>query len=141
MLGRCSEAEDVGQEVFIRFYRSLDTFRHESGIGTYLTRIAINLSLNQIKKNRNHHIMHDTQLPDNLPGRNHTDEQMNVNRIFKAILELTPHYRSVVVLRLIQGYSTHETAEILRVPAGTVMSWLARAQKMLRIALEFGESI
>ncbi|MDH5745133.1 MAG: helix-turn-helix domain-containing protein, partial [Candidatus Aminicenantes bacterium] len=43
MLGNCPEAEDVGQETFIRLYQSLDKFRGEASLGTYLTRIAINL--------------------------------------------------------------------------------------------------
>ena len=50
MIGGCPEAEDIGQEVFVRFYKALDKFRGDSSIGTYLTRIAINLSLNEIKK-------------------------------------------------------------------------------------------
>ncbi|MEO0471948.1 MAG: sigma-70 family RNA polymerase sigma factor, partial [Bacteroidota bacterium] len=52
MLGKGQEAEDVGQEVFIRFYRSLAQFQAKSALGTYLTRIAINLSLNAIKKRK-----------------------------------------------------------------------------------------
>ena len=50
MLGNCSEAEDVGQEVFINFYKNLSRFRFESGVKTYLIRIAINLSLNELKR-------------------------------------------------------------------------------------------
>jgi hypothetical protein len=52
MLGDSAEADDVGQETFIRFYRSLDSFREESALGTYLTRIAINLSLNELKRRK-----------------------------------------------------------------------------------------
>lgn len=57
MLGNCPETDDVGQETFIKFYKSLDKFRGESSVGTYLTRIAINLSLNELKrrKRRNAH--------------------------------------------------------------------------------------
>lgn len=52
MLGKCAEAEDVGQETFIRFYNSLKNFRGDSAVGTYLTRIAINLSLNELKRRK-----------------------------------------------------------------------------------------
>ena len=52
MLGAGDEAEDVGQETFIRFYRSLDRFRGEASLGTYLTRIAINLSRNALRRRR-----------------------------------------------------------------------------------------
>ena len=53
MLGYCTEAEDIGQETFIRFYKALHKFRGESSIGTYLTRIAINLSLEFASKSIN----------------------------------------------------------------------------------------
>jgi RNA polymerase sigma-70 factor (ECF subfamily) len=52
MLGPGDEAEDVGQETFIRLYRSLDRFRGDSSLGTYLTRIAINLSLTALKRRK-----------------------------------------------------------------------------------------
>ena len=52
MLGHCAEADDVGQETFIRFYRALHSFRGESSVGSYLTRIAINLSLNELKRRK-----------------------------------------------------------------------------------------
>ena len=50
MLGNCQEAADVGQETFIRFYKALKNFRGDSDVKTYVTRIAINLSLNEIKR-------------------------------------------------------------------------------------------
>jgi RNA polymerase sigma-70 factor (ECF subfamily) len=50
----------------------------------------------------------------------------------KALQKLDPGQRSVVVLRLLQGYSTKETADILDLPLGTVLSRLSRAQKNLR---------
>ena len=52
MLGASEEAADVGQEVFIRFYQSLAQFKGESSVRTYLIRIAINLSLNELKKQK-----------------------------------------------------------------------------------------
>ena len=52
MLGATPEAEDVGQDVFIRFYQALDKFKGESAVSTYLIRIAINLSLNEIKRRK-----------------------------------------------------------------------------------------
>jgi RNA polymerase sigma-70 factor (ECF subfamily) len=53
-------------------------------------------------------------------------------QIDKALQQLDPDFRSVVVLRLIKGHSTKETAEILNLPLGTVLSRLSRAQKNLR---------
>ena len=50
MLGAIPEAEDVGQEVFIRFFRNIQNFKGDAKISTYLTRIAINLSLNELAR-------------------------------------------------------------------------------------------
>jgi len=135
MIGNCSEAEDIGQEVFIRFYKAQHNFRGDSSIGTYLTRIAINLSLNEIKRRsrRTQLFFHSIDGTFDVEDINsNTNSQEDREIIQRAIRELAPKFRSVIVLRLIDGYSTEETAKILKVPIGTVLSRLARAQKKLK---------
>jgi len=140
MLGSGDDADDVGQEVFIRFYRSLNRFRNESGLGTYLTRIAINLSLNEIKRQKriSSRIINDaTQLP--LEDKSGEDkEQANDTKevVHKALQQLEPKFRSVVILRMLHGYSTKETASILKLPSGTILSRLSRAQEKLKVILK-----
>ncbi len=141
MLGYCAEAEDVGQEVFIRFYNVLDKFRYESSIGTYLTRIAVNLCLNHIQKERKKKDTFCERLPENIPETLNVEDKMTVDCIHQAILKLKPRYRAVVLLRLVHGYSTQETADILSAPPNTVMSWLSRALKNLRSNIEEGDHI
>jgi RNA polymerase sigma-70 factor (ECF subfamily) len=143
MLGPGDEAEDVGQETFIRLYRSLEQFRGESSLGTYVTRIAINLSLTALKRRRrwtSRFVRRDDgerELPA-VAGdlRDETERDETTRRVRQAIERLSPDHRSVVVLRMIDGYSTRETAEILAVPPGTVMSRLARAMERLSSELE-----
>lgn len=136
MLGHCTEAEDIGQETFIRFYKSLNKFRGESSISTYLTRIAINLSLNEIKRRQRRRKYFSTTSEDrldNIPeittskNKNETQEIVNL-----AIQKLEPKFRSVLVLRLILGYSSQETAKIMKLPVGTVLSRLTRTQMKLK---------
>ncbi len=136
MLGASPEAEDVGQETFIRFYNNLKNFRGEASVGTYLTQIAINLSLNELKRRKRKSLLffrrlsdEDRDIPDGDERREFDDRQELVQW---AIRQLDPKFRSVVVLRLIDGYSTAETANILKLPQGTVLSRLARAQKKLK---------
>jgi RNA polymerase sigma-70 factor (ECF subfamily) len=130
----------VGQEVFVRFYRSLDRFRGESKLRTYLTRIAINLSLNALKKRRRT-LARVTRVEDEdaLGSSNETERKVEeIDRagfVREAIDDLDPKFRAVVVLRLIEGYSTRETAEIMSIPLGTVLSRLARAQEKLKTKL------
>jgi RNA polymerase sigma-70 factor (ECF subfamily) len=56
--------------------------------------------------------------------------------VSRALMNLKPKYRMVVTMRMLQGYSTKETAEMLDLPVGTVLSRLARAQSQLREILK-----
>ena len=136
MMGNCPEADDLGQETFIRFYQSLDKFRGESSVGTYLTRIAINLSLNELKRRKRRNTLffsRNEEKMETVSDKNNRKKKNELKEIVHlGIEQLDPKYRAVVVLRLIEGYSTKETAQILHLPVGTVLSRLARAQKRLK---------
>jgi RNA polymerase sigma-70 factor, ECF subfamily len=93
MLGSTPEAEDVGQEVFIKFYETL-------------------------KEARAH------------------DDMIDLKELLAYEMDrLEPDFKAVVSLRLVEGYTTEETSELLRIPLGTVLSRLSRAQIKLRLAL------
>lgn len=132
MLGNTAEAEDTGQEVFIRFFRSMKQFEGDSSLGTYLTRIAINLSLNELKKRKTK----PSEDIDDHGYRLTSDDQFRrsetADMINRALQQLEPEFRSVVVLRMIHGYSSEETAKILGIATGTVLSRLSRARLKLR---------
>ena len=136
MLGKNPEAEDVGQETFIRFYNSLKNFRGDSSVGTYLTRIAINLSLNELKRRKRSPMFFfrkDENEPFDVPDENVRSSEFDDKEIIQqAIRKLESKFRSVIVLRLLDGYSSEETAQILNIPVGTVLSRLARGQKKLQ---------
>lgn len=136
MLGQTAEAEDVGQETFIRFYRALGSFRGDSSVSTYLNRIAINLSLNALKRRKRFFARFQQADETTLANQHATSPEYDAGEkgqlINQAILQLKPEFRAVIVLRLIEGYSTKETANLLDLPVGTVLSRLSRAQLKLR---------
>lgn len=142
MLGPGGEAEEVGQEVFVRLYRSLDRFRGEAALGTYLTRIAMNLSLTALKKRKRWY----ERFIELAPGResagsdddalDRLERGQRVQRVRRALDRLPADQRAVVVLRWLDDLSTRETAEALSIPEGTVMSRLSRAMERLRMELE-----
>jgi len=140
MLGNTAEAEDVAQEVFIRFYRSLERYRGEAALGTYLTRIAINCSLTALEKRKRWGWLRGKQVdPSTLDIPDHDldpAQRETQQAVQTALLRLPADFRSVVVLRMIEGYSTQETADMLDLPQGTVLSRLARGQKKLREIME-----
>jgi len=139
MLGQCDEADDIGQETFIRFHNALKSFRGDSSIGTYITRIAMNLSLNEIRRRERRRSffksidsINEIEEPSDHNRADNFDEKEIIRR---AMDTLSPKFRAVVTLRLAEGYSTEETAEILHIPIGTVLSRLQRAQKKLQSVL------
>lgn len=135
MVGTTEEAADVGQEVFIRFYQSLAKFRGEATVGTYLIRIAINLSLNELKKRKRRNLFFTSaEEGDHVAA---SENRLDLKEMITIEFDkLDPEFKSVATLRLVEGYSTEETAQLLNIPLGTVLSRLARAQKKLRIGLE-----
>lgn len=143
MLGTGPEADDVGQETFIRFYHALDRFRGDSELGYYLKRIAMNLALNALKRRerRRSRLKWNEDLaafsdPEMIPEQDLEGQEMAAHAM-NAIQSLSPKIRAVAVLRLVEGYSTAETAELLGIPYGTVLSRLARAVRLLRDQLRF----
>ena len=135
MLGSGSEAEDVGQEVFIRLFRSLKDFKAEAALSSYLCRIAINLSLNAIKKRQRFLMIFSSQSKAETvveQGANSFDSDDQKEWLHKGLAQLKPEHRAVIVLRSLQGYSVKEVGAILNLPQGTVMSRYKRAQEKLK---------
>jgi RNA polymerase sigma-70 factor (ECF subfamily) len=158
MLGPGDEAEDVGQETFVRLFRSLERFRGDSSLATYLTRIAMNLCLTTLRKRKRRRSRfvsveavpggsENGRLPaqpgleivtaDSEEGplqRMEREEQRD--RVHLALAQLNPEHRAVIVLRWMDGLSTREAAAVLGVPEGTVMSRLSRAMDRLAVMLK-----
>ena len=141
MIGPGDDAEDVGQETFMRFFNALPKFRGDAAIKTYLTRIAINLSIDVLKQRKRRGgwlrfgVSPESRgiaAPDERGTLERTDMESHVR---KAVDELDANSRAVVVLRMLEERSTRETAEILQVPEGTVMSRLKRAMEKLEVEL------
>jgi RNA polymerase sigma-70 factor (ECF subfamily) len=139
MLGPGPEADDVGQETFVRFYRAIGRFRGDASVGTYLTRIAINLCINEIKRRSRRRMTFTADGEKSIEsiGCSPKNEKRTeaAQLVYRGLQKLDAKYRSVLVLRLIDGYSTRETAAILRLPQGTVLSRLARGQQKLKVLL------
>ncbi|HOP00051.1 MAG TPA: RNA polymerase sigma factor [Bacteroidales bacterium] len=137
MLGDSVFSEDIGQEVFIKLYNSLSDFRGEAKLSTYIQKIAINLTLNEIKRRKRFFSMFsqdgDNELYEHeIPDPETEQKREAAEMVNKALAGLEPKFRIVVTMRMLQGYSTKETAEILDLPLGTVLSRLSRAQEQLK---------
>lgn len=140
MMGPGEEAEEVGHETMIKLYRSLGQFKGNAELSTYLTRIAINASLDALRR-RQRNLKRFFSPPadedgqpweDQIPSReDHARDFETRQAVAYALKRLKPEYRAVAVLRLMHELSVEEVARILEVPEGTVMSRLSRAKKQL----------
>lgn len=140
MLAHEEDARDVTQQTFIRFFKSLANFRGDAQLSTYLTRIAINLALNELKRRSRKgswmRLIRKDDPIEQIQDHSQDPERFETQALVQqAIQMLSPEFRSVVVLRMIEGYSTQETADILELPMGTIGSRLNRAQKQLKTIL------
>ncbi len=140
IMGRGDEAEEVGHEVMIKLYRSLDRFKGDSELKTFLTRIAINASLDALRRRQRNLKRflnpatdeNAANWEDNIPSdADHARDFENQQSVDFALKQLKPEYRVVAVLRLMQGFSVEEAADILGLPTGTVLSRLSRAKAQL----------
>lgn len=141
MLGDSVFSEDIGQEVFVKLFHSLSEFRGDAKLSTYIQKIAVNLTLNEIKRRKRFFSMFsqkgNNEMYEFEVADYETEEKKDATELVsKALLKLDPKFRIIVAMRMLQGYSTKETADILNLPLGTVLSRLSRAQEQLKNILE-----
>lgn len=140
------EAEDVVQEAFVLAYTKLSSFRGHSAFFTWLYRIAYNLAISRLRRQRNsisldrqrETIGIDLSATDVSPSVN-LERQEEVSQMYQALDRLTEEHRSILVLREMEGMDYEAIAEVLDLPIGTVRSRLHRARDQLReklIAIE-----
>ena len=131
ILGSPSESEDVAQEVFLKAYANLAKFRGESGFFTWLYRIAVNEALRARKRRAfaNADALPEVEAPPPAPSE---EDAPTLATLEKLLRKLSDEFRSIVVLRDIEGLTYSEIAETLEIPIGTVESRLFRARQELR---------
>jgi RNA polymerase sigma-70 factor (ECF subfamily) len=142
ILRNYSEAEDVMQEAYVRAYQHLEQFAGEAKFSTWLTKIAINEALQRVRRSwrtESFESSLETHLNpmDNVrtnmrdPERQTYDEELRL--VLEGAIEARPEaYRSVFVLRAVEGLSAAETAACLDIGEEAVKSRLHRARKMLQ---------
>ena len=122
VVGNAEDAMDIAQEAFVKAWTSLPKFRGRSAFFTWIYRIATNLSLDHLRRNRAASVEYDDELvPDALPGLDPAPsaqpsprrEAMRADTrraIEQALEKLSPEHRAVLVLRELEGRSYKEIA-------------------------------
>jgi RNA polymerase sigma-70 factor, ECF subfamily len=135
MVGGEADADEVTQDVFVRAWDRLGTYRGEAAFSTWLHRLAVNVVLNWRKSAaRTRHRFDDGASVDVVPTRRDAAaERMDLE---DAIAMLPPGARQVFVLHDVEGYQHAEIAGLLSVTEGTTKAQLHRARMLLRGYLE-----
>jgi RNA polymerase sigma-70 factor (ECF subfamily) len=139
--GRDSEAQDLTQDVFLRVFRALGSFRSAEGcFTTWLTRLTRNLLIDHYRRTRNQRVTDsiEEQLPNVEQGFvsvSRPDSQLagrEASEILQAALvKLSPELRETIILRDLQEMEYREIAQVLDIPEGTVKSRLNRGRAEL----------
>lgn len=139
------EATDAAQDAFIRAFRHLKKFRGDCEFGAWVSRIAVNVARDALKKKRNRPRDFSSLEWDDGPAFDPPDPARTAPEtaarherqvaVRCALAQVPENYRTTLVLFDLQGRSYEECAEVLQVPVGTVKSRLSRARAALRDAL------
>jgi len=124
--GNTSDAEDIAQEVFISVWKNIKKFKGKSSISTWLYRITINKCIDWMRKKKMH-----VELNENLDLM---QEKSNETRyiVEKILSKLPEKYKTVVILREMDGFSYEEISKILKTSKDNVKVLLFRARERMR---------
>jgi RNA polymerase sigma factor (sigma-70 family) len=145
MVQNAEDAEELAQDVFVKAIQTIDRFKGDAKIGTWLYRIAINASLDHLKKRKTKKRFaflisinagtDDTPAPNPAhfvhPGIQLENKEMAQN-LFKAINQLAEKQKTALVLNKIEGLSYEQTAQVMETTVSSVESLLFRARQNLK---------
>jgi RNA polymerase sigma-70 factor (ECF subfamily) len=133
MLNNAQDAEDVTQTVFFNAFLKLRTYDPRYRFFSWVYRMAVNESLNMLKRRKQTVTLEDEPIP--VPGATTDDATELQDRVGSALMGLKPDDRAVVVLKHFMFFSYEEIAAVLEIPVKTVKSRLFTARERLRDTL------
>jgi len=145
-----AEAEDVAQEVFVKISRSLDTFRGESRLSTWIYRIATNTAMDHLRKpsakystlygesaTDDGEYREDDFIVDNAPLHDTLLIRKDMNECIRGLVnDLPENYRAVLVLVDLEGFTNAEAGDVLGLSLDTVKIRLHRARLQLKKSMD-----
>jgi len=129
-----AQAEDIMQESFLEAFRKIENYRGESSFGTWLKKIVINKSIDEIRKAKD--VISRDELDVEIPAQNEDENYLQVlstrvEEIRKAIHALPDSYRIILSLYLLEGYDHEEIAQVLDISYNLSRTRYSRARKKL----------
>lgn len=132
MTGSADDAADITQTVFIKAYKKLNTFDHKHKFYSWIYRIALNETLNYLKRSRKIEKLNKNMLSNEiLPDEAYIVNELNI-RVKEALMGLAIEYRILIILKHFHNFSYSEIASILKISNKKVKSRLYTARQLLK---------
>ena len=133
-IGDKSYAEDLTQDVFLKFSVSLPQYKEQNKLKSYLFAIAVNSSNDYFRRNKEELVENNF---DNVSYKTQFEKELEKAQAVKnAVMSLSPKQRDVVILRYYHDMKIKEIAEVLSIPQATVKTQLYRGEKNLKNLLK-----
>ncbi len=149
LIGNREDAEEVTQDVFVKVWQSLPLFRGEASFSTWIMRITRNAATDRLRARREETLPlyaegedggeYELMIPDEDPDHNPPKavaREETIETVRRAVANLPPDQREILILRDMEGYSYAALSELLEIEIGTVRSRLSRARENLKKILE-----
>lgn len=130
------EAIEVLNDSFMKVFTKLETFDTGKPFQTWFRRILINTAINYFHRNEKHQHHQPLEGSTELAYEQHILSQLSYKEIIRLVQQLSPVYRTVFNLYVIDGYPHEEIAEVLQISVGASKSNLSRARANLRVMLK-----
>jgi RNA polymerase sigma factor (sigma-70 family) len=129
------DAKDVLQDGFVKVFKNVDKFRFEGSFEGWIRRIFVNTAIEHYRKKSNIYAINE-QIETSIVDQSTTAfEKLAERDLLSIINELSPGYKAVFNMYVIEGYSHKEIGDILKISEGTSKSQLARAKAILQKTL------
>lgn len=125
------DAEELVQDTFVQAYLHLDSFGGQSRFSTWIYRIAYNQTVSWLRRNKRITVEWKDDYSEPVDEMMQEEEEENIAYLERAIEQLTPEEKALIVLHYHEDHSVQEMAYILQMSAGTVASRLCRLRKKL----------
>lgn len=131
------QAALILNDAFLKVFDNIKSFDSERPFKPWLRRILINTAINHYHKHKNSNHFDQFEIHENQIGHNETiTSSISYKEIIDMVQQLTPAYRTVFNLHVIEGFTHREIAAMLDIAEGTSKSNLAKAKKNLQVILE-----
>lgn len=126
------DARDIFHIGIMKVFKNLHNYQPSSSLDSWIRRIMINTAIDHYRKHKKHNNETDLEYASNTPMNSHIVEQMSADEILKLVQRLSPGYRAVFNLYVIDGFTHKEIGEKLNISEGTSKSNLSKARAKLQ---------